>query len=174
MWVKSEGSLVRSIPGTTSVPKCCLHLMKQVGCVLVAGSGSSKRYSRNSKGLRGLAFLVSLLVMLLVAIPAPCGEASWLHLSGGGLVRAGFAGSILLRVREYLNDGRSGEDIFKGIALGADLVMIGRPIFIAAAGSEIDGVSFRLNRIKEEFREVMRVTGCKILSEISKDKIIKF
>ena len=69
---------------------------------------------------------------------------------------------------------RSGEDIFKGIALGADLVMIGRPIFIAAAGSEIDGVSFRLNRIKEEFREVMRVTGCKILSEISKDKIIKF
>jgi len=69
---------------------------------------------------------------------------------------------------------RSGEDIFKGIAIGADLVMVGRPIFIAAAGSEIDGVSFRLNRIKEELREVMRVTGSKTLGEISKDKIIKF
>ena len=69
---------------------------------------------------------------------------------------------------------RNGEDIFKAIALGANLVMIGRPIFIAAAGSEIDGVTFRLNRIKKEIREVMRKTGSKTLTDIGKSKLISF
>ena len=69
---------------------------------------------------------------------------------------------------------RNGEDIFKAIALGADLIMIGRPIFIAAAGSEIAGVSYRLNCIKEELREVMRKTGSKTLKDINKEKIMSF
>ena len=66
---------------------------------------------------------------------------------------------------------RSGEDVFKAIALGADLVMIGRPIFIAATGAEEEGIIFILNKIKNELREIMRITGRKTLKEIDKETV---
>jgi isopentenyl diphosphate isomerase/L-lactate dehydrogenase-like FMN-dependent dehydrogenase/biotin carboxylase len=66
---------------------------------------------------------------------------------------------------------RSGEDVFKAIALGADIVMIGRPIFIALAGAEEDGVCFYLDGIKNELREAMLVTGAKTIKDIRAEMI---
>jgi isopentenyl diphosphate isomerase/L-lactate dehydrogenase-like FMN-dependent dehydrogenase/biotin carboxylase len=66
---------------------------------------------------------------------------------------------------------RNGEDVFKAIALGAHLVFIGRPVFISSAGAGIEGVSFYLNRIREELRRTMLLAGAKTVAEITSHMI---
>lgn len=62
---------------------------------------------------------------------------------------------------------RSGYDVFKAIALGADGVLIGRPFSVAAmAGSE--GVRIYLNKIENELREAMQMCGCKTIQDIKR------
>ncbi len=68
---------------------------------------------------------------------------------------------------------RSGIDIFKALALGADAVLIGRPVSIYAVGGGIEGIKFYINKKLEELKEVMLLTGCKSISDITPDKIIK-
>ena len=68
-----------------------------------------------------------------------------------------------------LADGgvRSGGDIYKMLALGAQAVLIGRPIAIAAVGMGRLGVERLLRDYLEEFRQTMRVMGDKNLRDIS-------
>lgn len=66
---------------------------------------------------------------------------------------------------------RSGEDVFKVLALGAHLVLIGRPVFISSAGAGSNGVSFYLNEIRNELRNTMLLAGAKTVSEIKADMI---
>jgi 4-hydroxymandelate oxidase len=66
---------------------------------------------------------------------------------------------------------RSGEDVFKAIALGADLVLIGRPLIISLSAAGEEGVSFYLNKIKDELREAMLVAGSKTIKDISPQMI---
>ncbi|MBN2544560.1 MAG: ATP-grasp domain-containing protein [Spirochaetes bacterium] len=67
---------------------------------------------------------------------------------------------------------RSGEDIFKAIALGADYVMIGRPFAIAVMGGEKIGINILINRYKEELEKIMLITGCRTIYDIKEDLII--
>ena len=67
---------------------------------------------------------------------------------------------------------RSGEDIFKAIALGADLVMIGRPFFMAVAGGEREGVKTLIDQYKNELVKIMLLTGAKDISSITEDMVI--
>ena len=85
---------------------------------------------------------------------------------------------VLEEVREACGDElliivdggiRNGEDVFKALSRGADLVMIGRPVLIALAGGNQDGVSFYINRIKNEFRSAMVAAGAKTAKDITKD-----
>ena len=72
----------------------------------------------------------------------------------------------------YIDGGfRHGEDVFKAIALGADGVLIGRPVMVAAEGAESYGVAICLQKIIWELKNVMRMTGCRTLKDITKDKI---
>lgn len=66
-----------------------------------------------------------------------------------------------------LADGgvRSGGDVLKMIALGADVVMIGRPFAVAAFGGRKDGVKTYLATLTEELRQVMVLTGCRDIRE---------
>lgn len=66
---------------------------------------------------------------------------------------------------------RSGEDVFKCIALGADAVLIGRPYVIAAHGGRKEGIKLYTQKILSELKEVMIMTDCKNLSEITREKI---
>lgn len=68
---------------------------------------------------------------------------------------------------------RTGVDILKAIALGAEFVLIGRPVTIAAVGMNARGVSFYLNRIKYELQQAMILTGCSNISEITPDIVRK-
>lgn len=66
---------------------------------------------------------------------------------------------------------RKGTDIFKAIALGADAVLIGRPYGVAVYGGEAEGVRLYTEKIGAELLDVMRMTGAKKLSEITRDMI---
>jgi len=61
-----------------------------------------------------------------------------------------------------LADGgiRSGGDVLKMLALGADAVMIGRPFAVAAMGGLKDGVCRYIEVIRSELVQSMILTGC--------------
>ena len=69
---------------------------------------------------------------------------------------------------------RSGVDIYKYLALGADIVLIGRPIIIGAVGGGKEGVETILGSMKNELYRAMILTGCKTLREISTKNIIGY
>ena len=64
---------------------------------------------------------------------------------------------------------RNGVDVIKALAIGADYVLIGRPIAIAAIGMGVEGTAFYLRNIKREIELAMILTGCNSLEEISSD-----
>ncbi|MEG0077011.1 alpha-hydroxy-acid oxidizing protein [Anaerorhabdus sp.] len=68
---------------------------------------------------------------------------------------------------------RTGTDIFKAIALGADGVLVGRPIALACATEGIEGAKKAINKLKTEFNHAMRMTGCATVKDITKRKIKK-
>ena len=66
---------------------------------------------------------------------------------------------------------RSGVDVFKCLALGADGVLIGRPIMIAAVGAGASGVSFYLDQIKRELRKVFLLTDVPSPASANRDNL---
>jgi isopentenyl diphosphate isomerase/L-lactate dehydrogenase-like FMN-dependent dehydrogenase len=66
-----------------------------------------------------------------------------------------------------LADGgvRSGIDILKMLALGADAVMIGRPYAIAAIGGGRQGVAMYTDSLSQQLIQAMVMTGCQNVSE---------
>jgi len=68
---------------------------------------------------------------------------------------------------------RNGRDVFKCLALGADAVLIGRPITIAAVGGGVEGVKFIINKMVDELRETMILTGSKNVRNIRSDSLQK-
>jgi len=76
------------------------------------------------------------------------------------------------KIKIFVDGGiRSGADVFKALALGADAVLIGRPYAIAAFGGGAEGVELYTEKIGAELRETMIMTGCKNISDITRDKI---
>ncbi|MGD9332982.1 MAG: alpha-hydroxy-acid oxidizing protein, partial [Desulfobacterales bacterium] len=73
-----------------------------------------------------------------------------------------------------LADGgiRSGVDVLKMLALGADAVLIGRPFAIATIGGRMEGVKTYLDQIKTELIAAMVLTGCPDLAAINR-KILR-
>lgn len=66
---------------------------------------------------------------------------------------------------------RSGVDVFKAIALGADLVMMFRPVLISWYGGKAEGVKVFLDKIQDELYSTMYMCGAQNLKEITRDKI---
>lgn len=66
---------------------------------------------------------------------------------------------------------RSGVDVFKMIALGADAVLIGRPVIIGAFGGYNEGVSLVIENMKNQLLQTMILTGAKNLKSIDKSMI---
>ena len=65
-----------------------------------------------------------------------------------------------------------GSDIFKAIALGANAVLIGRPVLYALATAGPMGVAHVLKILKDEFELTMGLCGAKTIDEITADKLI--
>ena len=68
---------------------------------------------------------------------------------------------------------RSGLDVVRMIALGADTVLLGRAFAYALAVDGEAGVTNLLNLIEKEMRVAMVLTGAKSISEISKESLVR-
>lgn len=93
-------------------------------------------------------------------LPAPCSMLGEIRQAVGQSLKIFVDGGI-----------RSGADVFKCIALGADAVLIGRPYAIMAHGGKKEGIKIYTRKIASELRETMMITDCKSLRDISIDKI---
>lgn len=74
------------------------------------------------------------------------------------------------KIKIFVDGGiRSGVDVFKAIALGADGVLIGRPVvpFIYAAGEE--GFKVYMDRIVSQLRDTMTMCGTPTLADITEE-----
>lgn len=69
-----------------------------------------------------------------------------------------------------LADGgvRTGGDVLKLLALGADAVMIGRPFSVAAVGGLQQGVELYIDKIRTELEQAMVLTGVPTIDDVSK------
>jgi 4-hydroxymandelate oxidase len=64
---------------------------------------------------------------------------------------------------------RRGIDVLKALALGADLVAIGRPVLWALAVGGADGVQRVVEILRDELSVSMALTGCRSLGDIGPD-----
>lgn len=66
---------------------------------------------------------------------------------------------------------RSGIDVFKAIALGADAVLIGRPVAIAVYGGDAQGVKLYMEKIRAELADAMLMTGAGNIDSIARHMV---
>lgn len=66
---------------------------------------------------------------------------------------------------------RSGTDVFKALALGADAVIIARPFVTAVFGGGEEGVKVYIEKLKSELEDTMAMTGALKIADISRDMI---
>jgi len=66
---------------------------------------------------------------------------------------------------------RSGLDVVRMLALGADAVMLGRAFIYALAAAGQNGVEHLLDLIDKEMRVAMTLTGARTLSDISRETL---
>lgn len=115
-----------------------------------------------------------------------------LDLGAGGIVVSNHAGiiidyaahplEVLPEIKEVVGDRmpiiadggfRRGSEVMKALALGADAVLTGWLLVMGLAADGSEGVTEIMNIVTAELRRIMRVTGCKNLSEINADVLVK-
>ena len=72
---------------------------------------------------------------------------------------------------------RTGYDIFKVLALGADAAMIGRPFVVAAVGGSAldggaEGVAMYADAKRAELENLMIMTNCRTVDAIAADRVV--
>ena len=103
-------------------------------------------------------------------------DGVWVSNHGGRqLDQAQATARCVARVREavgeqatVLVDGgvRSGLHALVALALGADAVLVGRPVFLALAADGPEGVRRLLRLLRDELEEAMRLAGCADLDDV--------
>jgi lactate 2-monooxygenase len=68
---------------------------------------------------------------------------------------------------------RSGSDMFKALALGADAVLLGRPYAYGLAINRRHGVRDVIANLLNDFELTARLAGCRDLKEIDEDMVEK-
>jgi isopentenyl diphosphate isomerase/L-lactate dehydrogenase-like FMN-dependent dehydrogenase len=74
---------------------------------------------------------------------------------------------------KILVDGgiRSGVDIFKALAIGADAVIIARPYVTAVYGAGAEGIHVLTQKLAAELEDTMEMCGAHTLAEITRDMV---
>lgn len=76
------------------------------------------------------------------------------------------------RIKVFVDGGiRSGTDIFKALAMGADGVLICRPFVTAVYGGGAEGVQCYIEKLGAELADTMAMCGAFTLGDISKDML---
>lgn len=66
---------------------------------------------------------------------------------------------------------RTGLDVFRALALGADAVLIARPFVTAVYGAGADGVRAYVAKLQAELADAMSMCGARSLADISRDMV---
>ncbi|CAI0473122.1 unnamed protein product [Linum tenue] len=66
---------------------------------------------------------------------------------------------------------RRGTDVFKALALGAQAVLVGRPIIYGLAAKGEQGVKQVIQMLKDEFELTMALAGCTSLKDITRSHV---
>ncbi len=66
---------------------------------------------------------------------------------------------------------RSGVDIFKALALGADGVLVARPYVVAVYGGAMEGIAALTEQLGRELADTMALCGAHSLQEIRRDMV---
>ena len=67
---------------------------------------------------------------------------------------------------------RSGVDVFKALALGADAVLICRPFVPMVYGGAEEGVKLYIEKIGAELSDTMAMCGAENLASINRDMVL--
>lgn len=77
------------------------------------------------------------------------------------------ASAVKGALKIFIDGGiRCGEDVLKALALGAEAVLVGRPVAISAVGGGVEGVNLLYQQFHNELKRAMLLTGCANLSAI--------
>lgn len=95
-------------------------------------------------------------------------DSQWPALRSLAAIRAELGAGVPILI-----DGgiRRGSDVFKGLALGADAVLIGRPYVHALAVAGALGVAHLLRLLREELEVTMALCGCRDLASIGPEAL---
>jgi 4-hydroxymandelate oxidase len=95
------------------------------------------------------------------------------HTPGAAEVLADIALAVGDKITIFADGGvRTGADVLKLLALGAHGVLVGRPLIIGAFGGGAEGVQFTINKMTNELKQAMILTGCASIKDINKTAII--
>ncbi len=151
-----------------------------------AGSKTVEELSEIVK-MSGKPFIVKGVMTVRGAVKAKSAGASAIVVSNHGgrvLDQVPSTAEVLPDIAEVLFgtgikilvDGgiRSGVDIFKALALGADGVIIARPYVTAVYGGAEEGIKCLTEKLGSELADTMKMCGVTSLHEISGENILRF
>lgn len=87
---------------------------------------------------------------------------------------------VLPKIKEVVGDSmivlidggiRSGMDVFKCLALGADGVLVGRPFALSCVKGQKEGLKKTIDLYHDQLIQTMRMTGCHTLKDIDFSKV---
>ena len=82
------------------------------------------------------------------------------------------ADAVKGQIKIFVDGGiRSGVDVFRALALGADAVLIGRPILNMIYGNAEEGFAVYMDKIIGELKSTMTMCGAASLKDIDRSKV---
>lgn len=155
-----------------------LPLLKDSEVLVETKDAHSLEYVKNKTGKKLIVKGVMSVQGALVALEAKA-DAIIVSNHGGRVlddtlstieVLSNISSAVKGRMTILIDGGiRSGNDIFKCLALGADGVLIGRPCALATIGSGKKGLEDLLSIYKKELIQAMKMTGCHKITDISRE-----
>ncbi len=91
---------------------------------------------------------------------------------GAASVLPSIAAAVKGKVTILVDGGvRTGVDVLKLLALGAEGVLVGRPLVVGAYGGGAEGVKLLLDKMTAELKQAMILTGCQTIKDIDRKVI---
>ena len=110
---------------------------------------------------------------ILKGIMTVNGAKKALEAGASGIVVSNHGGRVLDQCPATA-EVRSGMDVFKALALGADAVLIGRPFVNMVYGGGAEGVQVYVDKLKAELADTMAMCGAHKLSDIKRSMIFGY
>ncbi|MCX8027012.1 MAG: alpha-hydroxy-acid oxidizing protein [Thermodesulfovibrionales bacterium] len=163
--IDSAGRAARALPGQTVEPKTMKQLKELAQCTK-------------------LPFIIKGIMTVEEAeMAVECGAAGIVvsnhggrvldHTPGSADVLAPIADKVKGKIVIFVDGGiRYGADVLKMLALGADAVLVGRPLLRGAVGGGQDGVALLINKMKNELVDSMVLTGTADVKKVKRDILI--